>query len=135
MRFGVTRDGARGRRRREGEGKLFFFLSEFATCDRFCSFVWIESKMATRAHLGVTPPISVLPPTSRDLEVSRTLIAELEARCVYENVEEGRNREIVLGRLNTLVKQFVYRSALAHGIPDAKAREASVAALRSPPFD
>ena len=83
--------------------------------------------MATRngvTHLGVTPPISVLPPTSRDLEVSRTLIAELEARCVYENVEEGRNREIVLGRLNTLVKQFVYRSALAHGLPDAKAREA-----------
>jgi poly(A) polymerase len=43
-------------------------------------------------NYGVTPPISILPPTSRDLEVSRSLILELQKRNVYENVVEGRNR-------------------------------------------
>lgn len=41
-------------------------------------------------------------------------------------------REVVLGRLNTLVKQFVYRSSLSHGLTEAKAREACVARA-SPP--
>ncbi|GAA5969485.1 hypothetical protein JCM21900_002753 [Sporobolomyces salmonicolor] len=76
------------------------------------------------SYLGVTPPISVLPPTQRDLEVSKTLIQELKDRGVYEGAEEGRKREMVLGRLNTLVKEFVYRSSLNHGLSEAKAREA-----------
>ncbi|BGO96658.1 Poly(A) polymerase [Rhodotorula toruloides] len=74
--------------------------------------------------LGVTPPISVAPPTARDLEVSKTLIQELKDRGIYESAEEGRNREMVLGRLNKLVKEFVYRSSINHGLSDAKAREA-----------
>ncbi|GAA6011631.1 hypothetical protein JCM8202_004094 [Rhodotorula sphaerocarpa] len=75
-------------------------------------------------YLGVTPPISVAPPSARDLEVSKTLIQELQDRGVYERPEEGRNREIVLARLDKLVKQFVYRSSLDHGLSEAKAREA-----------
>ncbi|GAA5980244.1 hypothetical protein JCM10908_001585 [Rhodotorula pacifica] len=75
-------------------------------------------------YLGVTPPISVAPPSARDLEVSKTLIQELQDRGVYEKPEEGRNREIVLARLDKLVKQFVYQSSLNHGLSDAKAREA-----------
>lgn len=78
------------------------------------------------AYLGVTPPISVAPPSARDLEVSKTLIQELQDRGVYEKPEEGRNREIVLARLDKLVKQFVYQSSLNHGLSEAKAREASV---------
>lgn len=74
------------------------------------------------AQLGVTPPISSLPPTARDLEVTRTLIAELTLRGVYEGVEEGRLRERVLGRLHALVQQFVLRSAQAHGFSDHAAR-------------
>ena len=74
-------------------------------------------------HLGVTPPISILPPTARDLEVTRSLTQELESRGIYEPPEAGRQREIVLGRLNTLVKQFVYRSAINHGMSEIKARE------------
>lgn len=76
------------------------------------------------AYLGVTPPISVAPPSARDLEVSKTLIQELQDRGVYEKPEEGRNREIVLARLDKLVKQFVYQSSLNHGLSEAKAREA-----------
>ncbi|GAA5838297.1 hypothetical protein JCM5353_006843 [Sporobolomyces roseus] len=74
--------------------------------------------------LGVTPPISTSPPTARDLEISQTLIQELKERGIYEGAQEGRNREMVLGRLNTLVKQFVYQSSLNHGLSEAKAREA-----------
>ncbi|GAA5883921.1 hypothetical protein JCM3774_005248, partial [Rhodotorula dairenensis] len=76
------------------------------------------------SYLGVTPPISVAPPSARDLEVSKTLIQELQDRGVYEKPDEGRNREIVLARLDKLVKQFVYQSSLNHGLSDAKAREA-----------
>jgi poly(A) polymerase len=43
-------------------------------------------------YLGVTPPISVAPPTPRDLEVTKTLLAELKQRGQYEGVEEGRHR-------------------------------------------
>ncbi|KAK4698596.1 poly(A) polymerase, partial [Phenoliferia sp. Uapishka_3] len=75
-------------------------------------------------HLGVTPPISTSPPTARDLEVSTTLLQELKDRNVYEGPEEARTRELVLGQLNTLVKQFVYRSSISHGFTEAKAREA-----------
>lgn len=46
------------------------------------------------SYLGVTPPISVAPPTARDLEVSKTLIQELRDRGQYEGVEEGRNRSV-----------------------------------------
>lgn len=35
--------------------------------------------------------------------------------------------EMVLGRLNTLVKQFVYRSSLNHGFSEQKAKDSSVA--------
>ncbi|GAA5870059.1 hypothetical protein JCM16303_001884 [Sporobolomyces ruberrimus] len=80
--------------------------------------------MATTTYLGVTPPISITPPTVRDLEITATLIQELKDRGIYEGAEEGRNREMVLGRLNTLVKQFVYQSSLNHGLSEAKAREA-----------
>ncbi|GJN91671.1 hypothetical protein Rhopal_004694-T1 [Rhodotorula paludigena] len=79
--------------------------------------------MAT-PYLGVTPPISEAPPTQRDLAVSETLIQELKSRNIYEAPAEGRNREMVLGRLSSLVKEFVYRSSLAHGYSEAKAREA-----------
>lgn len=75
-------------------------------------------------HLGVTPPISVAPPTARDLVITKTLLEELKLKGIFETPDEARNREIVLGRLNTLVKQFVYRSSLAHGLSEAKAREA-----------
>ncbi|GAA5908182.1 polynucleotide adenylyltransferase PAP1 [Sporobolomyces salmoneus] len=80
--------------------------------------------MSTTQYLGVTPPISTSAPTARDLEITATLIQELKDRGIYEGAEEGRNREMVLGRLNTLVKQFVYQSSLNHGLSEAKAREA-----------
>ncbi|GAA5915933.1 hypothetical protein JCM8208_003669 [Rhodotorula glutinis] len=80
--------------------------------------------MASHPYLGVTPPISVAPPTARDLEVSKTLIEELKGRNIYESPAEGRVREMVLGRLDKLVKDFVYRASLHRGFSEAKAREA-----------
>ncbi|KDE09808.1 poly(A) polymerase [Microbotryum lychnidis-dioicae p1A1 Lamole] len=79
--------------------------------------------MAER-YLGVTPPISIALPTARDIEVTKTLLQELKDRGQYEGPDEGHLREKVLARLNTLAKEFVYRSSLAHGLPEQKAREA-----------
>ncbi|KAM0793465.1 hypothetical protein ACM66B_000908 [Microbotryomycetes sp. NB124-2] len=75
-------------------------------------------------QLGVTPPISLSPPTARDLEVTKTLLQELKDRGQYASTQDGKQRENVLGRLNTLVKQFVYKSSINHGLSEAKAREA-----------
>ncbi|KAK4055215.1 polynucleotide adenylyltransferase [Microbotryomycetes sp. JL201] len=75
-------------------------------------------------HLGVTPPISLSPPSARDLEVTKTLVQELKHRGQYASVDDGKQRENVLGRLNTLVKQFVYKSSINHGLSEAKAKEA-----------
>lgn len=43
-------------------------------------------------YLGITPPISIAPPTQRDLEVTSTLIKELRDRGCYEGAEDGRTR-------------------------------------------
>ncbi|KAK4057582.1 polynucleotide adenylyltransferase [Microbotryomycetes sp. JL221] len=75
-------------------------------------------------YLGVTPPISQSPPTARDMEVTKTLLTELKQRGQYAGTEDGKQRENVLGRLNTLVKQFVYKSSINHGLSEAKAKEA-----------
>ncbi|KAI5481492.1 poly(A) polymerase Pla1 [Pseudohyphozyma bogoriensis] len=80
-------------------------------------------------YLGITPPVSISGPTPRDLEVSSTLVAELNERGVYESAEEGKSRELVLDRLTALVKKFVYRSSLNHGLSEAQAREAYVTVL------
>ena len=43
-------------------------------------------------YLGVTPPISLMPPTERDLHASRLLLDELKARDQYEGPEDSRKR-------------------------------------------
>ena len=74
--------------------------------------------------LGVTPPISLSGPSARDLEMTNSLEAELRARNVFESAEEARLREVLLGRVDTLVKEFVYRASIKHGLPEAAARAA-----------
>lgn len=45
-------------------------------------------------HLGITPPISLVLPTTRDLEVTKSLIQELHDKGCYEGIEEARNRSV-----------------------------------------
>ena len=74
--------------------------------------------------LGVTPPISLSGPSARDLEMTNSLEAELRARNVFESADEARLREVILGRVDTLVKEFVYQASIKHGLPENVARGA-----------
>ncbi|KAJ1960014.1 polynucleotide adenylyltransferase, partial [Dimargaris xerosporica] len=75
-------------------------------------------------QLGVTRPISLEQPTAHELEVTATLLETLKAEGLYESEEESRRREIVLGKLDKMVKDFVYKVSLARNCSEADAREA-----------
>jgi len=75
-------------------------------------------------HLGVTPPIALNYPTQREIEVTDLLVQELTAQGTFESEEESRRREVVLGKLDKLVKEFVYRISKKRQLPEADAREA-----------
>lgn len=85
--------------------------------------VVVSPGMSTK-HLGVTPPISLAGPTERDIEISKSLEAELKAQNVFESNEEAKLREVVLGRVDSIVKEFVYRASIVHGLPESTARNA-----------
>jgi len=73
---------------------------------------------------GVTPPISVSPPTEKELKYTETLIETLKKFGLFESEEEARKREIVLGKLNTIVKDFIKYVSLKHHLPESVANEA-----------
>ncbi|GAB5592210.1 polynucleotide adenylyltransferase [Umbelopsis nana] len=73
---------------------------------------------------GVTAPISVAAPTQHELQLTETLVEALKGFNLFESDQEARKREIVLGKLNTLTKEFVYRVSKIKGFPESLAREA-----------
>ncbi|KAI0797078.1 poly-A polymerase [Abortiporus biennis] len=76
---------------------------------------------ATNGYLGVTPPISISESNDREKEVTVTLMEELRRQGTFETEEEAKTREIVLGRLAALVKKFVHKVSLSHGLSEAAA--------------
>jgi len=76
------------------------------------------------AYLGVTPPISTDPPSDRHKQITESLMTELKARNVFESAEDARLREVVLSKLNQIVKEFVYRVSKMKKFSEAMAREA-----------
>ena len=80
-------------------------------------------RMSTGVQMwGVTPPISLSGPTEKDLEITQALEEELRANNVFESSEEAKLREVVLGRVDALVKEFVYRASIQHGLSENAAR-------------
>lgn len=80
-------------------------------------------RMSTGVQMwGVTPPISLSGPTEKDLEITQALEEELRANNVFESSEEAKLREVVLGRVDALVKEFVYRASIRHGLSENAAR-------------
>ncbi|CAG8541316.1 5658_t:CDS:2, partial [Acaulospora colombiana] len=72
-------------------------------------------------HLGITQPIALNYPTPREIEVSDLLVQELSAQGTFESEEE----KVVLGKLDKLVKEVVYRiSREKEKLPEPDAREA-----------
>ncbi|KAJ7506584.1 poly-A polymerase [Mycena galericulata] len=77
-----------------------------------------------RGFLGVTPPISTSDSNEREKEVTITLMDELRRQNTFESEEEARRREIVLGRVASLVKKFVRTVSMSRGLSEAAATAA-----------
>ncbi|KAJ1911012.1 polynucleotide adenylyltransferase [Tieghemiomyces parasiticus] len=75
-------------------------------------------------RLGVTSPISENYPTDRELEVTESLLQTLRAENLFESEEDSRTREIVLGKLDKMVKDFVYKVSIRCNVPESMARDA-----------
>ncbi|KAJ2866817.1 polynucleotide adenylyltransferase [Coemansia aciculifera] len=78
--------------------------------------------MSESKYLGVTPPISLNPSSAEEEAISLELLAALEAEGQFESVDESRNREVVLGKIDKLVKEFVYKASLKHRMSESLAR-------------
>ncbi|KAG0235721.1 polynucleotide adenylyltransferase [Actinomortierella wolfii] len=84
-----------------------------------------NGKPPTR-RLGVTNPISEAYPSKEDQESTDQLVQTLKDLGLFEPEEESKRRqvlEIVLGKLDKMVKEFVYR-VTSKKVPEAIAREA-----------
>ncbi|KAF5387807.1 hypothetical protein D9615_000726 [Tricholomella constricta] len=73
---------------------------------------------------GVTPPISTSESSEREKEVTVSLMEELRRQNVFENEQEARTREIVMGRVAALVKKFVRTVSLSRGLSETAANAA-----------
>ena len=79
---------------------------------------------APNKYPGITSPISLNPPTPQDVELTHSLMAYLKETGVFETEEESVQRELVLGKLNQLVKEFVREIGQAKNLPESLLAEA-----------
>ncbi|KAJ1655795.1 polynucleotide adenylyltransferase [Dispira simplex] len=73
---------------------------------------------------GVTRAISWNFPTEEELKLTDELNQALHAAGLYESEEESRRREVVLGQLDKLVKDFVYKVSISRNLSESMARAA-----------
>ncbi|KAJ3364164.1 polynucleotide adenylyltransferase [Allomyces javanicus] len=73
--------------------------------------------------LGVTQPISLAGPTPGEVELTRMLVATMRENGLFESDEEAQKREMVLGRLNAMTKEFVKQVGMRRGLSEALAVE------------
>ncbi|KAI7892711.1 Poly(A) polymerase central domain-containing protein [Mucor mucedo] len=75
-------------------------------------------------QFGVTPPISSAPPTEKELKLTESLVQTLKDFGLFESEQEAQKRVVVLGKLDKMVKDFVYTVSKSKGFPDTLAKEA-----------
>lgn len=73
---------------------------------------------------GLTLPISVQGPSSEELERNNKMLAELRSQGSFESEAETALRVKVLGIMEKLAKEFVYRVSLQKNLSDGMARDA-----------
>lgn len=73
---------------------------------------------------GVTQPISASESTEAEKKITVAMMDELRRQGTFESEEESRTRELVLGRVATLVKKFVHKVSLSRGLSEAAAAAA-----------
>ncbi|EGF82778.1 hypothetical protein BATDEDRAFT_9489 [Batrachochytrium dendrobatidis JAM81] len=74
-------------------------------------------------HLGVTPPISENPPTEKEIACTEQLVQTLRDYGQYESEEEAQKREIVLGKIDAIFKEFVRSVSIKNGLPESLAND------------
>eukprot|EP01103_Thecamoeba_quadrilineata_P016146 TRINITY_DN531_c0_g1_i3.p1 TRINITY_DN531_c0_g1~~TRINITY_DN531_c0_g1_i3.p1 ORF type:complete len:602 (-),score=76.87 TRINITY_DN531_c0_g1_i3:530-2335(-) len=77
-----------------------------------------------RLHLGVSDPISITPPTAQDILSSEELDRVLGEYSLFESQEEAQKREVALGRLNLIVREWSKNISIKKGIPEDEAQNA-----------
>ncbi|KAJ3197264.1 polynucleotide adenylyltransferase [Irineochytrium annulatum] len=70
-----------------------------------------------------TPPIATNPPTEFEYTVTEQLVATLQKWNQYETEEEAQKREVVLGKLDSIFKDFVKKISLKRNLPESVAAE------------
>ncbi|KAG8865141.1 polynucleotide adenylyltransferase [Tulasnella sp. 330] len=75
-------------------------------------------------HYGITNPISMAGPSPKEEALTKSLLEELKRQKSFEGEEEAKNREVVLGRIAALVKEFVFKVSKSRGMSDAASHAA-----------
>ncbi|KAJ2805027.1 polynucleotide adenylyltransferase [Coemansia helicoidea] len=73
-------------------------------------------------YLGVTPPVDTTPSSAEEEALADELLATLKAQGQFESDSERRSREVILGKIDKMLKEFVYRAAIKYKRPESVAR-------------
>lgn len=81
----------------------------------------VDQSQTQPANYGVTSPISLAEPKPQDIKLSRDLEAVLRPHGMFETDEELTHRMEILGKLDSLVKQWVRDVSVQKSIPPSVA--------------
>ncbi|KAH8118391.1 poly polymerase [Phellopilus nigrolimitatus] len=89
----------------------------------FDLWIVIQNRMSSLngQQWGVTQPISSSESSEGEKKVTVAMMEELRRQNAFETEEESRTRELVLGRVATLVKKFVHDVSISRGLSEAAA--------------
>lgn len=92
-------------------------------------FDWIakassSTLLMSAKQWGVTAPISYQEASPADLRLNDEMVAELRAEKSFETEAETRKRVKVLGIMQSLATEFVYRASIARHMSEGMARDA-----------
>uniref|UniRef100_A0A8B9LH08 Poly(A) polymerase n=1 Tax=Astyanax mexicanus TaxID=7994 RepID=A0A8B9LH08_ASTMX len=77
----------------------------------------VQTAQQTPKHYGITSPISLVLPKELDLVLTQKLTEALKPFGVFEEELELQRRILVLGKLNTLVKEWIHEISESKNIP------------------
>jgi poly(A) polymerase len=80
-------------------------------------------------YYGITPPVSTKGPDQLEIVSSEKLVEELAKHGQYESPEDAQQRflfltrQVVLGKINDLFKEFVKAASIRNGLPQQLAQD------------
>ncbi|XP_020366010.1 poly(A) polymerase alpha isoform X2 [Rhincodon typus] len=76
-------------------------------------------QLQTQKHYGITSPISLASPKENDFVLTQKLIEALKPFGVFEEEEELQHRIAILGKLNSLVKEWIRDTSEIKNLPSS----------------